>query len=562
MKKKISAILALSFLCAACVPVLGSRTAQAGSSNSYVLSEHAVSNGKIDTAYCLMSKDVKAEGNAIVFDKSCYESAYLKTKTNIANMKEYGMEELFESSFVLNVQEIVEGGKISMKYGLDSLRETYVPTEYLEIAVTYGENLHFTVTQRTEAAGEEVIKAFSLGEVGYLEDVEVKLNVSTDNVMELYVGDMTVPVLKNRALDVDCSGYMSFTQKGRNAFKIKKPSILAYTYDVAENVDYTENFDNGQYNANVFYSNAKASVFSGASLSVVDGQLVFKNTADAYISTRYEYSNFRLSFDLTDLQRLPVYDENGFLTSPICSWLAIGFGCDEMKDTVDKTIHQSTHLEFEAANIYANHVIPYPEQGNEFVNRYVFYEGGIGNGAKSNQQMIKPGGLYLWDYETIGDKSVHVDFSVVDGVVTLKYKLEGETEYRATAFEYDMGSTPTGYVRLFVYGSAAASDLTTAAAGNFTIDNLSITNLENSAVKKTLGTPVFKGNLFHQAQDFNYTTQPDDADLLANKVAAGIEADDVEKSGCGSSVGAYMPAVLITAAMATVVCKKKREDKE
>lgn len=562
MNKKICATLALSLLCAACFPLAESKLAQAGSSNSYVLSEHTVGNGIIDSAYCLKSDDVKAEGSAIVFDDTCTENAYLKTKTKIANMKEYGMEQLFTATFVLNVQEIVEGGKISALFGLNRITDSYSASDYLEIAVSYTENLYFSVIQHKED-GEEVIKSFSMGDKGYLEDVQVKLNVTTDNVMELYVGDMSIPVLKNRALSVDCSGFVAFMQRGKNSFKIMQPSITAYTYGVAENIDYTENFDNGQYNANVFYSMAKSSAFSGSSLSVVDGQLVFKNTADAYISTRYQYSNFKLSFDLVDLQRTPVYDENGMLTAPICTFFGIGFGGDEIKDTVDKTIRFGTHLEFEAASIYANHTIPYKVEGNEFINRYVLYEGGTGRGAKSVQSMIKPNSLHLWDVDDVGDKTVRVEFSVVDGIITLQYKVEGEENYRATAFEYNLGSTPMGYVRLFVFGAQAGNDLTRAAAGNMTIDNLSIVNLESSAVKKTLNTPAYKGNLFHQAQDFNYTTKLDDADLLGNKIEAGIKADDITSEtsgGCTANVVTSLPAALIAASMATVVYKKKKED--
>ncbi len=562
MKKSIIAVLALSLFCGIGFPIAESKIAHAGSSNSYVLSEYAVNNSIIDSAYCLKTDDVKAEGNAIVFDKTCSENAYIKTKTKISNMKAYGKDELFTASLLLNVQEIVADGKISLLFGLDRITDSYSATDYLEIAVTYVENLHFSIIEHQQE-GESVIKSFSLGDKGYLEDVQIKLSVTVDDVMELYVDDMTMPVLKNRALNVDCSGYIAFMQKGINSFKISSPSITAYTYSVAENIDYTETFDNGQYNANVFYSMAKASAFTGASLSVVDGQLVFKNTADAYISTRYQYSNFKLSFDLVDLQRVPVYDENGALTSPICTWFGIGFGGDEIKDTVDQTIRFSTHFEFDLAGITDDHTVPYKTEGHAFNNRYILYEGGTTRGAKNVQSMTKPGGLHLWDVDEIGEKTVRVEFSVVDGIVSLKYKLEGEDTYRPTAFEYDLGNTPTGYVRLFVYGAQASSDLKTAAAGNMKIDNLTITNLENSAVKKILNTPSYKGNLFHQAQDFNYTTQLDDADLLGNKIEAGIQADDAETegNGCNASISAYLPAALITAAMATVVFKKKKEER-
>ena len=59
--------------------------ASAGSSRSNVASEASIVDGRINTGDFMVSGGVHGEGNAIVFDKDCAESAKVIGKTKINN---------------------------------------------------------------------------------------------------------------------------------------------------------------------------------------------------------------------------------------------------------------------------------------------------------------------------------------------------------------------------------------------------------------------------------------------------------------------------------------------
>ena len=143
---------------------------------------------------------------------------------------------------------------------------------------------------------------------------------------------------------------------------------------------------------------------------------------------------------------------------------------------------------------------------------------------------------------------------MIDGVVTLQYKLEGESDYRAPNFEFDMGSTETGYVRIFTFALIGESDLTKAAAGNLAIDNLSIKNLDYETVKNTLPNPEYKTNKLDSAKDFDYADTADKNDLLGSKIENGNRG-----GGCSSSLnGSFAVSTALLLGGLAIAARKLR----
>ena len=122
----------------------------------------------------------------------------------------------------------------------------------------------------------------------------------------------------------------------------------------------------------------------------------------------------------------------------------------------------------------------------------------------------------------IGDKTVSVKLTVIDGVIDLYYKIEGANSY-TKVYHYDLGVTQTGYVRIYTYGNNAAFEQGLEYTGvcNMTIDNFGITNLDNDTVKLIKANPAYRSNVTPAVKNFEYKTVTDDSDLLINKLKKG-----------------------------------------
>ena len=334
-------------------------------------------------------------------------------------------------------------------------------------------------------------------------------------------GISAVSILNGKSLAIDPTGYVAFASQSsksvKNVFSLSDMSITAYAYDVVETVDhYLETFDRNSYNANMFYSQSTVGAFSPSKIYVENGQLVFRNVGQGYFTTREKYSNFELKFDVTDLYREGKVDDNGNILELISHWFMVGFGVDNYNDPPSERI-QATFLQFEglpgnsSANT-SNHLTGEVADGTK--DRYVLWNNGSSvDLASMNGE--EEGRFSLWNDEYIQGETVNLKFTVVDGVITLYYKLASQTEY-TMQYSYNLGTMQTGYVRIYSYGSGPLDEY--AGVLNMTIDNFEITNLDNDAVKLVKNPPIYKSNVVAATPNYTYTTTPDASDLLNNKL--------------------------------------------
>ena len=93
--------------------------------------------------------------------------------------------------------------------------------------------------------------------------------------------------------------------------------------------------------------------------------------------------------------------------------------------------------------------------------------------------------------------------------------------------------------------------------GNFTIDNLSIKDTDHENAKKLLSAPEYKSNLWGKTPDYDYKTDPDENDLIGNKILNGdMNGGTTANSGCASSTSAGIP--LISLAAISLIKRKKK----
>lgn len=530
-------------------------TAKAGSSEVYIASSTSIDDTSVNSGDFLATGKVAAENGKAKFN-TLSEKEKLTTKTKAFNLKEYGVTTLLDFSSRLNFSSFAENGNFSMAFGLNNLKNETGAEDSFAVKVNYdsaSKKFSIGVSEYTKYGEISVYAPTVIGAIKINRDVTFKVFVDTDcnlTVSVLPTGASSETKLVSRyGLNVNPEGYISYISSGRNEITLSDPQILVYEYDAPETIDYTETFDKNGYNSNVFYSASTASPITPSSLSVENGALRFKNTAAAYISTRYKYSNFELSFDITDMARTATFDDNGNVVSLINSWFGIAFGVNSIDEAPDTTTRYSTWLQL-------GRVVPGVENFVKPANvHYLLWDNnGNWNNVTDPQYMTD---FNPWSTKYDGEV-INVKFAVTDGLVELFMKIDGDPDWGGPYFTYDFGKVKTGYVRIFTAGNTGieTKGIEYNDVGNFTIDNLSIKDTDHENAKTLLPTPEYKSNLWGKTPDYDYKTKPDDKDLIGNKISSGDMNGSSAKSGCTSSVGLSLPLIAL-AAIPFIKRKKK-----
>ena len=530
-------------------------TAKAGSSEVYIASSTSIDDTSINSGDFLTTGKVAAENGKAKFN-TISEKEKLTTKTKAFNLKEYGVTTLLDFSSTLNFSSFAENGNFSMAFGLNNLKNETGAEDSFAVKVNYdsaSKKFSIGVSEYTKDGEISVYASTVIGAIKINRDVTFKVFVDTDCNLTVSVlptgASSETKLVSGYGLNVNPEGYISYVSSGRNEITLSDPQILVYEYDAPETIDYTETFDKNGYNSNVFYSASTASPITPSSLSVENGALRFKNTAAAYISTRYKYSNFELSFDITDMARTATFDDNGNVVSLINSWFGIAFGVNSIDEPPDTTTRYSTWLQL-------GRVVPGVENFVKPANvHYLLWDNnGNWNNVTDPQYMTD---FNPWSTKYDGEV-INVKFAVTDGLVELFMKTDGDPDWGEPYFTYDFGKVKTGYVRIFTAGNTGieTKGIEYNDVGNFTIDNLSIKDTDHENAKTLLPTPEYKSNLWVKTPDYDYKTKPDDKDLIGNKISSGDMNGSSAKSGCASSVGLSLPLIAL-AAIPFIKRKKK-----
>lgn len=514
----LSALLAVTAAGACCAPI--ALDAYAGATKSYVTGTASVNGDSINTGDFFVNGRVYAKDSKMVFDEKCAVKASVVSKAQIKNLKEYGMPDMFTMTATVNIKNIISGGKIAFAFGLKNTN-ALGEEDSAEIAFTYDDGVYLEINEYRNGSAQafSAKQKYTLLSLNTDIGIDLKVESSGKIYLTLQCNGNEIRVLGGKPLNIDAQGSIGVfsvsNENGKNSFTVADMETLAYIYETPLTVEsYTETFDGG-YNANMFYSESSASPLKPSKIAVEDGQLKFRNVATGYFTTKEAFSNFELTFDVTDFGRKAKYDEKGNLTQLVSSWFMIGFGVDNYNDPASEKL-QATFLQFDyipmnSAERYIDHANPTEDMLNK---RYVLYN----NGAAVHTSPMSEKNLWNEDYSA--GKTVNVKLVVEDGVISLYHKLEDETDYGEPQYRYDLGITQTGYIRIFTYGdsSVPSEGIETMASFNMTIDNFKIKNLDNPNVMQIKSAPVYKSNALQFTKDYVYATVPDENDLLGNKL--------------------------------------------
>ena len=545
-KRIIAAAFALAAGVALCLaPVKGAQKVSAGASTVYVASSSSILGNSINGGDFFVEGNVTASNGRAIFNKNAAESSLI-TKNKVRNLENYGIDTVFKFKSTLCFKNFAENGSFVISFGLDDLDYRPGAENSYSIEVTYSDALYIGAFEyREENVKTALYRSVKFGNLLLNSDIPFNVEVKSDGTIYATVGSTKI-LTGAKKLAVTPDGFISFTSIGKNEVELTNVEITTTKYDLPENVDYFETFDNG-YNANMFYTESEASPATPSSLSVKDGALVFANTADAYISTKYMYSNFELSFDILDIFRTAKYDEDGKLIAPISNWIGIQFAMDSYKANVDTKY--ATWVQLGAPPDGIDYTKPCNRVQRLWDNK------GTWNVLKETSM----NGFNLWDEDFINGDVVNVKLTLIDGVVSLNYRFDGDIDW-TEVLSYDMGNTVSGYIRILTWGSKSLEQkgLAYNTVGNFTIDNLSIKNMDYESVKNVVAAPEYKSNLRDKTPDYNYVSSADEKDLLDYKIERNDMGSDIaaSASGCSSSVsGVLFPAL----AAGIVALLKKRE---
>ncbi len=479
----------------------------AGSSLRYALSSSTVVDSRINSGDLRTSGEVKGEDSTLVLGEG---KAIAKMKIN--NYVDAGLENVYNASFDVNIKTLDEGGSFRICSGLPGVSSSYDGEGSLVIEIENKFGFYFlSVTEYLgEGIANELCKKAEASWIKEAKALSFLIRFETDGTYNLSING--VKILTDAKALSSGAGYFGFMSEGANEIRISSLNVYGYTYSSPENVpSYLETFDEekGHYNANYFYSSSSAAPISPSYLAVDEdtGYLHFSNVGNSQITTRYMYSNFSLEFEIPEMQKEVIKDDEGNILSPITSNFGISWGESNVTDDPGNTWMYHTWIHFE--NLANSNSIDHTVQNDmPFVTLY--------SSRSALHRIVLPE-----EYRFFSPKETRIPtikITMIDGVVDLYLKWD-EGEYGASFFHYDLGQTEEGYVRILTLGDSSlpSSGIKYLTSNNFSIDNLTLKNLDAESYRQQTSVG-YKANGIAGGSDFDYSTTTDDGDLIANKL--------------------------------------------
>ncbi len=463
-------LLAISLLvCLFCTALLWSWiNVSAGVVPNETASDETVSNN----SDWRISDGVEITSAGIKFSSSLISSRAVRGE-RLNDFGEYGIKNCFNAKVVFKVGELPENRLFGMIFGLPYISDTTGTKGsslfYFQIdggTMYCGLNMYAEENIPTAVIGKTAIKGISAGDT-------FRLNIVLNND-----GSVTASVSKEggSVTEVSCGatenlsgdGYFGFGQiggSGNTEAYISSVIVNSYRYETPKNTTYAENFADGAFNIECF---SAGMMEDGGELSVSDGLLTFNNTADAFFSTRYDYSNVVLDFDIVQLQ------EN---SAPVS--VAIGADSSDVADVSPVLLIK----------------IGQNANGSGSVISFV--------GDYGVEQTELPARFHIWSQEATAGRVVNVRIYSVDGQVRILMKYADEIGFCQVAQYSTAQNTPCGKVQ--IQGMRNGN-----ATGNFSLSYIAIGNLDVGAHEVVIG--YTSSDLFIPP-DYVYEDLWSDADL-------------------------------------------------
>lgn len=412
-----------------------------------------------------VNSDIKSVNNVLIFDSECASDSRLVSKANV--LKQAGYSDLIRAQVIMNIVSIPQGKKFVFALGLDGIEALIGDPGNIQVEFTnIGSALSVGVTMIAEdlSVQQLAVPSANFGGIGFSKSLSLEIQISTLGKMVVKINGKTL--CSEVEVGNNGEGRAGFLQSAVCNVRITDLKMLSYLYDTPENSNIKEDFHEGDFNVGVLTSKL---IFGGkfpCGIAVEeykgDNVMMFRNTGLSYISTKHQYSNFEISFDVPYLLRENLRDEEGNTISEKSQWFGVSFGDDSIN-------HDSYGFQNSPEFVYFN----------ESSSAISF----------STEKVFSNAKYPFFDAEE--GKPFSIKMSMIDSQLTVSIKWVDETAY-TTLISYSMaGITPVGYIHIWALGP-----------GNFAIDNLNIVNRDNNP---NLIEIPFTANKISVPNDYQYT---------------------------------------------------------
>lgn len=552
VKALMAAFAALVMLLSFALAITPTKSAYAGLTNTYFL-ESAGFNGALSkgTFNYDSSDDIKIDGDNVIYFGSTANnektSAKLAVLAKLNRLTELGSD-FVTANMTLDVTDIPAGGAFVYAMGLPSRNSAFGTAGAVEFRVVKASSGYALKVVKNTDSGTTVIAE----NLAIDSSVDLSIDINADTSVSITADGSTI--LSSAQIGYLPTGYVAFGFTGAKCnVAISKIMISLSDYHTPENPGtIKENFSNNEFNANIWWSEAKTGVASPSFAHVENSYLRISNAHKPHFTSLYQYSNLSLEFDLFDYGCYQE-DEDGNVISYTSETFTVFLGCSSYNEDIYTSIRSNTNTRINIGVIEGSAGRDVTSVSN------IVSVSNAGTSVKATMTDVNP-----CDATLTNGRRTRVKIEVVDLNLKLYLKYSDQSSFGQPIIETTLRTQPTGYVRFGCYGDNQldANGWERTLVPNFSIDTIELKNLD--AEPNICAMPEFKSNVYDMGDDWPYVDTDRNTDLLGNRLDQSV-VNNGEDGGCGGSVvGTAMVTIPAVVGAVTLTCirrKKRNEEK-
>ena len=542
--KVISAIIALLVALTAIVAVMGgSNTAYAGLTSSFFL-ESSGFNGELSKGVFSYSADddVKIDADNVIYfghtESNKKTSAKLSLRAKLNQLTALGGE--FATVMMsLDITDIPTGGAFIYSMALPDRNANFGAAGSLEFKFTKSQSDYVLVVYKS---GTAITNKLSVGN-----KVNLFLDIDLDGTLKIVEDDTALSVV-NIGTTMP-TGYVAFGYTGAKC-KVAMNSVVIEVADYSTPTNpgtIVERFDNNEFNANIWWSEAKTGVKSPSFCHVESNYLKISNAHKPHFTTMYPYSNCSVEFDFFDYACY-TEDQDGNVLEYSSESMTVYIGIADYKEDVYTSIVNQSAVKVTIGGTAS-------AAGRNVTE--VFKRASISNAGTSVTATLTD--VNPCDKVLSAGRRTNVKIEVVDMVAKLWMKYEDMNDYGDPILTMQLRNQPTGYIRFGCYGDTQidSNGWHRTLVPNWSLDNITVKNLDLNP--EICAMPEFKSNIYDTGSDWPYVDKDRDTDLLVNRLDQSVTSNKDE--GCGGSIAGTAMVTIPAFIGATAIIIKRRKDR-
>lgn len=545
--KIISAIIALFVALTAIIAVAPSaNNAYAGLTSRFFL-ESSGFNGELSkgTFSYDTSDDVKIDADNVVYFGHTENKQGTTTKLGLRAklVKRTDLVKDFVSANVsLSIEDIPENGAFIIAMAQPDRNSAFGVNGSIDFKFTKsGNDYVLGIYKNTSASSTALASNLSVGA-----SVNLAFDIDLDGNLLMTEDSRTFPSVN---LGKAPEGFIAFGYTGAKC-KVAMTSIVMSVadYNTPENPGtIIEKFSNNEFNANLWWSEAKTGVKAPSFCHVENNYLRISNAHKPHFTTMYPYSNTSVEFDFFDYACY-TEDAEGNAIEYSSEALTVYFGIASYKEDIYTSIINNNAVKVSIGGTTT-------AAGRDVTE--VFKRAGISNAGESVTATLTT--VNPCDKVLTAGRRTNVKIEIVDLVAKLWMKYDDMNEYGDPILTMKLRNQPNGYIRFGCYGDTEldTNGWERTLIPNWSLDNITVKNLDINP--NICEMPAFKSNVYDTGSDWPYVDKDRDTDLLINRLDQSVAR--TEDDGCGGSIVGTAIVIIPTLLGATALVIKRRKDR-